>query len=1026
MFCDLVGSTALAHKIDPEQLRDLMRAYQQACGVVIEKYDGHVAQYLGDGLMVYFGWPRAHEDDPERAVHVSLEILQAVKTVRAPSPLQVRVGIATGPVVVGETGGGDASVPKLAVGETPNLAARLQGLAGADEIVVAATTRRLLGGAFEYRDLGSHTLKGIVEPVPAWRVEGLGATDDRFEANHGEQLTPLIGREEELALLLRRWEQAKEGEGQVVLLSGEPGIGKSRLANAVREHMGKGQGIRVPCQCSPYHTHSALYPFIVYLERAAGFESADSAEQRLEKLERWFKRSSEELDRHVPLLAALLSVPTGDRYPPVELSPQRQKEETLQALLVQLRGLSNSQPVLIVFEDAQWADHTSLELLDQVVEQAQRLAVLLLITFRPEFRPPWTAHSHITSLTLNRFSRRLAASMVEQLWVASIPPEVLEEIIAKTDGVPLFVEELTRAMAERPWTAGDRDQGGAPARPLTIPATLQDSLMERLDRAPTVKEVAQTASVIGREFSKRLLAAITPLGEAELADALDQLVAAGLAFRRGTLSEASYSFKHALVRDAAYDSLLRKPRRQLHARIADALKAEFPETAAAQPELLAHHYTEAGRVPDAIEYWLRAGLRAAEHSANQEAVGHLRSGLEVCGTLPESTERARQELALLQALSGPQMATAGWGSEEATETYARARELCALLGETEHLFPVLHGQWINQLMAGELRTAHEVATQLLDLADQHQDTTAIMLGHRMLGWSALLLGRLAEVRLNIDTALALYDPERHSALRFRYVHDARVAAYCCRVCYQWLTGLPEQALATSKEAIAYARDLKHPSTLAFALFLGGLVATMARDPKATERSTAELLALCDEQGFRLHRSWGRAIAGWAMGKLGRPAEGASQLQRAIEDLMKGGQKVFLPLYLALLTELHLDRGELQEALQVLDRAADLVEHTHERWWEADLHRLTGEVLLARGPGGREDAETHFRRALELAHAIGAKSLELRATTRLARLIHGHSSPAEARTLLQASYGQFGEGFGSVDLLEAQSFLESIS
>jgi class 3 adenylate cyclase len=624
LFCDLVGSTALAERLDPEELRDLMQAYQRACQGVIEKYDGHVAQYLGDGLMVYFGWPRAHEDDPVRAIRAGLEVTQAVSKLTSSTPISARVGIHTGLVVVGGTGQGDASVPKAAVGETPNIAARLQGLTEPGTVLVSERTRGLAGGLFDYDDLGAHRLKGVSEPVHLFRALGPRAVESRFEAARGAAaLTPLVGREEEVELLLRRWVQAKAGEGQVVLMGGEPGIGKSRLARVLRERLEGEPHSSLRYQCSPYHTNSPLYPFIERMERVAGFTREDSSEQRLDKMQALLVGSEAQVGEAAPLLAALLSLPT-ERYPPLTVSPQKQKDKTLEALAAQVEALARRQPLLMVFEDAHWIDPTSQELLELFLAKLQSLSILLVITYRPEYTPAWVGQHHVTSLTLNRLGRRRAEELVAKLTGGKpLPVEVLEQIVAHTDGVPLFVEELTKSVLESKLLreASDRYILEAPLPALAIPTTLRDSLIARLDRLAPVREVAQMGACIGREFSYELLATLSPLEGKRLDEALEQLVTTGLVFRRGTPPDAIYTFKHALVQDAAYDSLLKSRRSQLHGTIARVLEERSPATRETEPELLAHHYTAAGLIEEAIPCWLKAGERALQRSANLEAVG---------------------------------------------------------------------------------------------------------------------------------------------------------------------------------------------------------------------------------------------------------------------------------------------------------------------------------------------------------------------------------------------------------------------
>ena len=649
LFCDLVGSTALSEALDAEDLRNVMQLYQQAAGAVIERYAGHVAQYLGDGLMAYFGWPTAHEDDAERAVRAGLEIVTEVKALAVPTPLRVRIGIASGSVVVGETAAGDASVPKLAVGETPNLAARMQGLANADEVVVSASTRRLIGAAFDLADLGEHAVKGFAAPVRAWQVIRIAATEGRFEAARGGYFTPFVGRESELALLRDRWEQARDREGQVVLLSGEPGIGKSRVTHVLRERVSEDLHTQLRYQCSPYHTNSALYPVIDQIQRSAGLGPVDSAQTLLDKMEALLRRTIDDVSAAAPLFAALLSIDVGGRYPSTKLTPQSQKDATLKALFGQVLTLAAKQPVLIIFEDVHWIDPTTQEFLDMLLPAIANERVLAVITHRPEYQPPWLRLAHVTALALVRLPRRQAVLMTENVSGGKLlPKEVLDQIILKTDGVPLFVEELTKTVLESGLVT---EMGGvyrlvAPLPDLSIPSTLQDSLMARLDRAAPMREVAQIGACIGRQFSRDLLAAVSLLDASALDDALAQLEEAELVFRTSIAPGDTYMFKHALVQDTAYNSLLKAKRQTVHGRIAETLLSAFADIARSAPETLAHHYTEAAIFEQAAVYWRLAAEHASARFANTEAIAHARSGLAALARLPLSAERVDSELAL--------------------------------------------------------------------------------------------------------------------------------------------------------------------------------------------------------------------------------------------------------------------------------------------------------------------------------------------------------------------------------------------
>jgi len=838
MFCDLVGSTALSGALDPEDYRDVMRAYQETSAAIVGRYDGYVAKYLGDGILAYFGFPQAHEDDAERALRAGLAMVEAIAEL-APRPdlsLQARIGIATGLVVVGDMIGDGVSEKRAVSGETPNLAARLQALAEANAVVISTSTRRLLGGLFEYQDLGAHGLKGIAEPAQAWRVVGERKAASRFEAVRAKTLTSFVGREQEIALLLDRWERAKEGEGQVVLLSGEAGIGKSRVTQTLRERLVDEPHTRLRYQCSPYYTNSALYPSISQLEYAARFASDDPPQHKLDKLEALLGQSTEAVQEVAPLFAALLSIPTGDRYPPLDMTPQRQKEMTLETLVDQLVGLAARQPVLFILEDAHWIDPSTLEMIELTVNRVQDSRVLLVITYRPEFTPPWSGPTHVTSLTLTRLGRRLSATMVENVTGGkAVPAEMLDQIVAKTDGVPLFVEELAKAVLESGVLTEEAERyvisGSTP--PLAIPASLQDSLMARLDRLSPIKEIAQMAAVIGREFSYELLAAVSIASDNELADALAQLAEAELVFRRGVPPRATYTFKHALVQDVAYESLLRSKRQQFHGRIAEVLEDQFPEVAETRPELLAYHFTEAGLTEPAVEYWLRAGQRAVERCAFAEAITHLTKGLELLDTLPDSPTRLRKEVAFRVVLGVPLITAKGPASQEVEHNYQRGRELCDQVGaghrlilpggpswgeemldqvgETEQLFPMVWGLWLASMMRSEVRRACQLADQLLAVARGRTDTAMQLEAHHCQWTSRLLVGDLPAALEHSEQGMTLYRPDEHHALTHTYGgHDAGVCSRNVGGLALWLSGYPERARQWADEALVLARELQHP------------------------------------------------------------------------------------------------------------------------------------------------------------------------------------------------------------------------
>jgi class 3 adenylate cyclase/predicted ATPase len=1031
LFCDLVGSTALSGQLDPEAMRNVITRYQNAVASEVARFEGHIAKFMGDGVLAYFGWPMAHEDDAERAVRAGLALAAAVGRLTTPAgqALAARIGIATGLVVVGDLIGEGAAQEEAVVGETPNLAARLQAVAEPGSVVIGPATRRLVGGLFELTDLGRRRLKGFSDPLAAWRVDGEGGAEGRFEALHGERLTPLVGREHELGILLERWTWAKDGDGQVVLLSGEPGIGKSRVIRSLIGRLADEPHTRLRYYCSPYHTNSALYPVTEQLERAAGFRVEDSAETRLDKLEAALAEATDNPAEVAPIVAALLSIPAGRRYPPLNLTAEAQKLRTFEVLLAQVVGLAERRTLLMVLEDAQWIDPTSIELFGLIIDRIQHLPVLLLTAFRPGFTTPWTGYAHVTSLTLSRLGQRQGAQIVERLTGGKpLPCEVLRQILLKTDGVPLFVEELTKTVLESGLLAdaGDHYELSGPLPPLAIPATLHDSLMARLDRLVPVKEVAQIGAVIGREFSHELLAAVAPMSGNLLGDALEQLVNAELVFRRGTPPEATYSFKHALVQDTAYESLLKSRRQQLHTRIAEALEQSFVETAQAQPDLLAHHCTEAGLTEKAVAYWHKAGQQALARSAMTEAVSHLTRGLELLERLPEGPERQRHELDLQLALGSVLMATKGFTAVETDRAYARAHELCSQTGTTPQLFPALFGRFVVHIQRAELNAAYEVARELLRLAEEQCDVAAQVTACRAAGAVLFQLGDLVESRANLERGVALYDAQRDRTTGSTYGIDSRV------VSLHWLSqalltlGYPDQARARVGDALTCAGELAHPSSTAHALC--GACFTYQRLRRRVEaQAEAELLVtLAKEHGFPLWGAAGVVIRGWALVDAGRTDEGLEEIRRGIAQYLATGAELWLADFLALHAEAQGRAGHAAAGLSLLGDALDRVARGGRRWLEPELHRLKGELLLALPKADSAEAEARFREAIAGARERDARMLELRAATSLAGLWRDQGERQKVRDLLAPIYGWFTEGFETADLKDAKALLDELA
>jgi TOMM system kinase/cyclase fusion protein len=1036
LFCDLVDSTTLSGQLDPEDLREVVQAYQETCARVIARYDGHIAQYLGDGLLVYFGYPQAHEDDAQRAVRAGLGIVEALGQLNTRLEqkqgvrLAVRLGIHTGLVVVGNVGGG-ARQEQLALGETPNLAARLQGFAAPNTLVISAATFQLLGGFFACQPLGAPPLKGLAQPLAVYRVLYESMARSRLEATGSTGWTPLVGREQEIALLRERWGQVKEGNGQVMLLSGEAGIGKSRLVQMLKEQVAsEPQAWLTPCQCSPYYQNTALYPMIDLLERVAlRFEQEESPQHKLRKLEGFLAQYGLPLAETVSLLAPLLSLPLTADYAPLPTSPEQQKQQALHALLTILLRIAAQQPVLFVMEDLHWVDPTTLEFLSLLVDQGPTARVLALFTFRPDFSPPWIGRAHLTQITVTRLPRRQAVEVIRQMAHGkTLPSDVVEQIVAKTDGVPLFVEELTKMVLES-GLLQECEEGyelTGPLPPLAIPATLHDSLMARLDRLAMVKALAQLGATLGREFAYALFQAVSAWDEDTVRRGLQQLVEAEFLYQQGLPPQATYVFKHALIQDAAYQSLLRSTRQQYHQRIAQVLEAQFSEIAATQPEVLAHHYTEAGLPAQAVGYWQQAGQRATQRSAYVEALSHLSRGLEVLQSLPDTPERAEQELSLQTTLGSACMAVKGQAAPEVGQAYARARELCRQVGEMPQLFPVLCGLWRFYQVRAEHQTARELAEQCFSLAQRVHDPTLLLEAHFALGVSLLWLGEVVPARTHLEQGIALYDPQEHRALAPRAGID--LAVWCLSHAAQalWALGYPDQALRRNREALILAQGLSHPPSLAAVLFYVAYIHAYRRETQVAQEQAEAAMALASEQGFPQWLTVATMVRGWALAMRGQAEEGAAQIRQALAAWRAMGAGMAVSHWLVLLAEAYGHAGQAGEGLRLLAEAVVHVDSTGEQKYTAEVYWLRGELLLQQTIPDEAQTETCLYQALDIARHQQTRSWELRAAMSLSRLWQRQGKRDEARALLAPIYGWFTEGFDTADLQEAKALLATLA
>jgi class 3 adenylate cyclase/predicted ATPase len=1039
MFCDLADSTALSAKLDPEDLQDVIRAYQERCTAIVREYEGFVAKYMGDGILVYFGYPKSLERNAERAVRSGLAIVEAMALLNAELgrakgiEIAVRIGIATGLVMVGEIVGEGLAQERAVIGEAPNVAARLQGVAGRNGIVVGALTKEVAGDAFVYQELGAHALKGIAGRVKTFGVVGLRAERaeeaDQAETESGAAPPTLIGRDEETGLLRRAWQSTKdEGRGQVVLISGEAGIGKSVLVDGLRAEVRREGLPRIAFRCSPYDTNSALYPVIEHLKRLLRWQPEDGVETRLMALEAMLGSTSQPLAEVVPLFASLLSLPLPEgRYPSLALSPQQQKQQTQDALIAWTLEEAERRPLLQVWEDLHWADPSTLELLGLLLEQVPTVPLLIVLTVRPDFLPPWPARSHMTPITLNRLERQHSEALVARLaGDKPLPADVVEHIVIKTDGVPLYVEELTKTIlvSDILRETAERFELTGPLSSLAIPDTLQASLMARLDRLPQVREIAQLGSVLGREFAYEMISGLATVGETTLQEGLGQLVEAELLYQRGRPPRARYTFKHALVQDAAYQSLLRRTRQQYHRQVAELLESKFPEVVAAQPELLARHYTEAGRAGKAVIHWQRAGQRAIQRSANQEAVGHLSTALEMATALPDTSAGARQELAL-QLMLGPALVAAkGYAAPEVADTYVRARELCQRLGAGAELCLVLRGLEIYHLVRGAMPTARDFGEQLLHQAERQQDPALLIGARHALGQALFCLGDLAGARAQVEQGIALYDPEHHLFANWPGGHPGE-QCYLYDAFTLWMLGHPEQAMQRGEEALTLVKGLSNPLSVASAFALVALVHVLRREPRAALQRAQAAMEIAGEQRNAFYLELGRVVRGWALAVQNQGQEGITELQDGAATFRDTGARLFLPCLLALQAETLGRAGRNDEGLAAASEALTLVNDTEQRCWEAELHRIKGNLSLGASPGDTQ-AETCYHRALEVARQQQAKSWELRAATSLARLWRDQGKPDDARELLAPVYDWFSEGFETADLKAAHELLNELA
>ena len=1023
MFCDLVGSTALSARLDPEDMWDVLRAYRAACASVIASYDGIIARFIGDGILAYFGYPRAHEDDAERAVRAGLDVIAAIGKLatRADEKVEVRIAIATGLVVVGDLVSGGVSEQQGMVGDTPNVAARLQGLAEPGVVVVAVSTRRLLGDLFTFRNLGHREVKGISEPVELWAVEGPAASESRFEAVRAGRSIGFIGRKAEIEFVLARQQLAWQGQGQVVLISGEAGIGKSRYAAALCESQVLGAHRRVRYQCSPYHTNSSLHPFIAQFEYAAGIGPQDTCEQKLDKLEAMLALGTQEVVKATPLIAALLSIPTGERYPPLGLSPVQQRRQTFAALLDQLEGLARQQPLLVVCEDMHWADATTLELYDLAVDRIRGLPILVLMTFRPEFEPPWTGLANVSLLRLERLDRQDTRALVEQVAAGRrLPRKMMAQIINKTDGIPLFVEELTKMVLESGLLVEDagRYRLDSPLPPLAIPATLHDSLMARLDRLAPVKEVAQIGAAIGRDFSYTLLQSVAGRDDLTLRSALTQLEEAELLLRHGTPPDASYSFKHALIQEAAYESLLKSRRQLLHRNIGDVLRDKFPSIAETEPEVVAHHFAEAGLTEIALEWWRKAGQQALKRSAYSEAIAHLGKAVAIADELADGPERTIDRLHLQIAYGRALRGSLGHSAHETVAAWKRAREFAAGVRDPVELAPIHSGLFNACLTHGELAPMRELAETIMNAANQSESPVAAVVAHWTNGVTCWFAGDYLNARGHLERALAIYDAEPDPATFKAAALDLPCVIMRFLALVLWPLGSIDRSRRLARQAVKVPggkRALAQVNALVHKAVFDGLCGDMLE-------GTDTALALAREHAMPLYAAAGTHLSGLEKWRAGDRVNGLAEMRRGWTLLHENDCYLCEPFWGMQVAVANAEVGQIETALDILRELVVWAEQSGQHWLDAELHRVHGELLLQSDRSKASSAEEAFNRALQIARHQQTRTFELRSALGLARLYRTDDRTAAVSDLLAPTLASFDATENLPEIAEASTLL----
>lgn len=1036
MFCDLVGSTHLSDQLDPEELRDVMIAYQECCTGIVREMDGYVAQYLGDGILTYFGFPHAHEDDGVRAISAALSILNELPLLSARigsriqgmghEQLQARVGIHTGPVVVGEMGSGSKR-ELLALGEAVNLTARLLDEAQPNWIVISASTWKLVEGVFVSEDLGERSLRGIGRLIRLHRILRPSGVRRRLDLVPATQLTPFVGRQAEIARLDRLWQKVKSEVGGAIQVCGEPGIGKSRLLKEFQERLEVDPHTWLEATCSSYHQSSAFYPIIELVEKTMGFTQDDLTDSRIEKLERGLEASRMTAPEDMALFCELLSLPLPEGHAPPSPSAEVRRRKTLDALVRWILRQTEEAPVALVVEDLHWVDPSTEELLGLILMKIMGFRLFIFLTFRPGFDSPWEGTASLEDLTLEPLTDEEVSQMARGVAGGkSLPREVVTHVIAKSDGVPFVIEEFTKTLLESNLLTEEKDrfERTDPLPELAIPTTLQDSLMARLDRLGAIKDVAQLASVLGREFSTNVLRAVSSLDKAFLEQALEKLVQAGLLLRKGAPPRAIYAFKHALIQDTAYQSQLKSRRRETHYRIAETLEQDFPEMATTQPELLAWHFEQAERYPEAISYYRQASARTMARSASHETISHLTRGIELISHLADTAERDERELEFQSALGNTLLAARGFGNPEVERVLLRAYNLAEALGKP----PQLHaggGLFLYYQARVQMKSAAAMAEQILRSGDQSGEPFLIAWGHTFSGIAHYYQAQNYEAISHLKKAIAAGAPSSPQREWYLNEHEPAMASRCHAALVLWHVGKLDLSLQLVEEAVEIGEKSDHPVNLTFALSYATMLHYMRHEYERALQRAEKLIPVAKEQGFPLWLGLGMVFRGWAHAHLKDPTEGLDLIQRGLGESAKARTRVEGPRFLELLAGVYHAIGEDDTALGTLESGITMSALHGNVYWDAEMHRVKGDILLTRGGSEKEKGEESIRRAVKIAQAQKARALELRAAISLSRHLQGEGKTAEARETLVNIYDQLDEGQDTPDMIEATALLEQL-